>query len=313
MLQVLSLWHLLLFAFVTSSLADWTLDSPTGGAGGLDDPALQLRLDANPILPSTVTDDFSTAGVDGVLNLAKISQQHGNMGEVANVLGTDPSTFESASSSCSPLSSPGKKRRRVRRGDDSTACSAGDMFKNTPSQFKQPGAEPGKKQPPTANPGSTKTPPSANASPRIFIPKLDPIAEELSRIFLPKENRPSEDDYTCRKQGYYIPVCPLDDVQSNGGYVNFLDPCLPGTYVLCFYFISPLLDHNSLPSQSKVSAISLRMHFTNLGEKVHFMDVPEINSYAAPRFAACPYMLSKWCCQKVEIALTVRHPPPPKP
>ena len=167
MLQAFSLWHLVLFLFVTSSLADWTLDSPTGGARG---PALQLRFDANPIVPSTtVTDDFSTTGADGVLNLAQVSQDDGNMGEIANVVGIDPFTFESASSSCSPPS-PGKKRRRVRRGDDSTACSAGDMYKSTPSQFKQPAAEPGKKQPPTANPGSTKTSPSANASPRKFIP-----------------------------------------------------------------------------------------------------------------------------------------------
>ena len=89
-------WHLVLFLFVTSSLADWTLDSPTGGARG---PALQLRFDANPIVPSTtVTDDFSTTGADGVLNLAQVSQDNGNMREIANVVGTDPSTFESASS-----------------------------------------------------------------------------------------------------------------------------------------------------------------------------------------------------------------------
>lgn len=240
MLQALSLWHLGLFLFVTSSLADWTLDSPPAGGvgGGLEDPASQLRFDANPIVPSTVTDDFSTTGVEGVLNLAQVSQQDdGNIGDVASNVGIDPSTFESASSSCSPPS-PGKKRRRIRRGDDSTstACSAGDMFKNTPSQFKQPAAAPpGKKQPPTANPGSTrkKTPPSANASPRIFIPKLSPEAEQLSRVFLPKEYRPREDDYTCRKEGYYIPVCALDDIenlgQTTGGFVNYLDPCLPGT------------------------------------------------------------------------------------
>lgn len=231
MLQALSSWHLVLFLFITSSLADWSLDSPSEGPGGLDDPALQLRFDANPIVDSTVTDDFSTTGSDGVLNLAQVSQDgNGNIGEVANV-GVDSPTSEIASSACSPPS-PGKKRRRVRRGNDSTACSAGDMFKNTPSQFKQPAAKPGKQQTPTADPGS-KSPPSANASPRKFIPKLSPEAEHLSRIFLPKENRPREDDYTCRKEGYYIPVCALDDSemlgQMNGGFVNFLDPCLPGT------------------------------------------------------------------------------------
>lgn len=243
--QALSSWHyLVLFLVITSSLADWSLDSPSGGPGGLDDPALQLRFDANPIVPSTVTvtDGFSTtSGADGVLNLAQVSQD-GNIGEVANVGIDPPPTFEIASSRCSPPS-PGKKRRRVRRGNDSTACSAGDMFKNSPSQFKQPAAEPGKEQTPTADPGSKKTPPSANASPRRFIPKLSPEAEHLSRIFLPQENRPREDDYTCRKQGYYIPVCALDDSeklgQMNGGFVNYLDPCLPGTYILCIYFISP--------------------------------------------------------------------------
>lgn len=247
MLQALSSWHLVLFLFITSSLADWSLDSPSGGAGGgLDDPALQLRFDANPVVPSTVTDDFSTSEADaGVLNdLAQVSQD-GNIGEVANV-GIDPPTFQIASSGCSPPSSPpGKKRRRVRRGSDSTACPAGDMFKNTPSQFKfkQPAAEPGKQQTPTADPGS-KTPPSANASPRKFIPKLSPEAEHLSRIFLPKENRPREDDYTCRKEGYYTPVCAHDNSemlgQMNGGFVNFLDPCLPGKYPFLHLFYVPL-------------------------------------------------------------------------
>lgn len=259
MLQALSSWHLLLFLFITSSLADWTLDSPTGGAGGLDDPALQLPFDTNPILPSAMIEDFPTTRADGVLNLAKVSQQDGDMGDVANVVGTDPSIFESASSSCSPPSSQGKKRRRVKRGGDSTACSAGDMYKNTPSQFKQPAPEhrpeARKKEPPTRNIGSTKTPTSANASPRKFIPQLDPEAEELSRVFLPQENRPREDDYTCRKEGYYIPVCALNDVetldQTNGGFVNFLDPCLPGTQVRYFCFISPLLVYNPLAQPVK--------------------------------------------------------------
>lgn len=232
---------MLLFLFINSSLGDWSLDSPSGGAGGLDDLDLQLPLDVNPIVPNAVTDDFSTSGIEGAITLAQVPQD-GNIGEVAN-LGMNPSTFEVTSSRCSPPS-PGKKRRRVRRGDDSTECSAGDMFKNTPSQFKTPAkpAEPGKQQEqqtPTANPGS-KTPPSANASPRKFIPKLPPEAEELSRIFLPKENRPQEDYYTCRKEGYYIPVCARDDSellgQMNGGFVNFLDPCSPGTSFFQFYF-----------------------------------------------------------------------------
>lgn len=252
MLPSLSSWHLVLFLFITSSLADWSLDSPSGGAGGIDDPASQLRLDANPIVPNTVTDDFSTSGVDGVLNLAQVSQD-GKIGEVANI-GIDSSTFEIASSGCSPPS-PGKKRRRVRRGNDSTACSAGDMFKNTPSQFKQPSADPGKQQTPTADPGS-KTPPSANASPRKFIPKLSPEAEHLSRIFLPKENRPREDDYTCRKEGYYIPVCARDGLelmgQMNGGFVNFLDPCLPGTSFV-FVFFPSSWPHPLLPQPVKFS------------------------------------------------------------
>lgn len=237
MLQRLSAWHLLLFLFINSSLGDWSLDSPSGGAEGLDDPALQPPLDGNPIVPDAVTDDFSTRGIDGALTLAQVLQGE-DIGEVPN-LGLNPSIFEVASSHCSPPSS-GRKRRRVKRGDDSTECSAGDMFQNTPSQFKIPAkpAEPGKQrqQTPTANPGS-KTPPSANASPRRFIPKLSPEAEHLSSIFLPKENRPQEDDYTCRKTGYYIPVCAYDDSellgQMNGGFVNYLDPCSPGT---CFVF-----------------------------------------------------------------------------
>lgn len=226
MLQSLSSWRLVLFLFITSSLAYRSLDSLSGGAGGFEDPTSQLRLDVKPIVPNTVNDDFSTSGTDGILNLAQAPPQDGNIGEVDNV-GMDPSTFQEASSLCSPPS-PGKKRRRLRRGDDSSVCSAGDMFKNTPSQFK----EPGKQQTPTAAPGS-KTPPSANASPRRFIPKLSPEADHLSRIFLPKENRPREDEYTCRKEGYYIPVCAHADAelqsQLNGGFVNFIDPCLPGT------------------------------------------------------------------------------------
>lgn len=302
MLQALSLWHLVLFLFIASSLADWSLDSPSGGEGGLDDPASQLRLDANPIVPNTVTDEFSTSGVDGVLNLAQVSHD-GNIGEVANV-GIDPSTFDLASSGCSPPSS-GKKRRPVRRGDDSTACSAGDMFKNTPSQFKQPAAEPGKQQTPTADPGS-KTPPSANASPRKFIPKLSPEAEHLSRIFLPKENRPREDEYTCRKGGYYIPVCAHDDSelpgQMNGGFVNFLDPCLPGTSFV--FVLSP-----SPPPASQMLLLYLYGRM-NPEEKEQRMDVPETNRYTASRFTACPLLLSKWCCGRIEIALKVRHSPP---
>lgn len=308
MLQALSSWHLVLFLFITSSLADWSLDSPSGGEGGLDDPASQLRLDANPIVPNSVTDDFSTSGVDGVLNLAQVSHD-GNIGEVANV-GIDPSTFEIAGSGCSPPS-PDKKRRRVRRGDDSTACSAGDMFKNTPSQFKQPAAEPGKKQTPTADPGS-KTPPSANASPRKFIPKLSPEAEHLSSIFLPKENRPREDEYICRKQGYYIPVCARDaselSGQMNGGFANFLDPCLPGTSFVFVLSPSPW----ATPSPPPASQLFLLYLYGRMNpeEKEQSMDVPETNKYTASGSDACPLLLSKWCCGRVEIALKVRRSPP---
>lgn len=229
MLQPLSSWHLLLFLFITSSsLADWSLDSPYGGAGGLDESASQLRLDRNPIVPNTVTDDFSTSGTDGgVLDLAQVPQV-GNIGGLPADLGMDPLAFEVASP-CSPPS-PGKKRRRVRRDE----CSAGDMFKNIPSQFREPAkpAKPRKEQTPTANPGSN-TPPSANASPRKFIPVLGPEAKHLSRIFLPDNLRPSEDDYTCRKEGYYIPVCAQDRLEllgrtSGGAFVNFLDPCFTG-------------------------------------------------------------------------------------
>lgn len=282
MLQPLLLWHLLLFLlYITSpSLADWSLDSSGGGgagAGGLDDPALQLRLDRNPIVANTVTDDFSTSGTTdgGVLNFEQVPPENANIGEVpANVdLGMDPSAFEVvASSRCFPPSAGKKRRRRqrvvIRRGDDSTECSAGDMFKNTPSQFKKP---PGKEQQtPTADPGS-KTPPSANASPRKFIPKLVPEAEELTRIFLPKDNRPSEDHSTCRKEGYSIPVCAHDDSKSlgrlSGGYANFLDPCYPGTSLFLFLFIFSLPLAPPTPSsapkasqQSNVLTISLRMH-----------------------------------------------------
>lgn len=233
MLQPLSSWHLLLFLFITSSsLADWSLDSPYGGAGGLDESASQLRLDKNPIVSNTVTDDFSTSGTDGGgLNLAQVPQV-GNIGGLPADLGIDPPAFKVASPCSRP--SPGKKRRRVRRDE----CSAGDMFKNIPSQFKEP-AKPRKEQTPTANPGSN-TPPSANASPRKFIPVLDPEAKHLSRIFLPDHLRPSEDDYTCRKEGYYIPVCAQGSSEllgrtSGDAFVNFLDPCFP-CKSFCFLF-----------------------------------------------------------------------------
>lgn len=229
-MKPLSSWRcFLLLAFITSSLADWNLDSSSGG-GGLDDEVFQLFLDGNPIAPNAVTDEFSTSTTDGVPNLAQVPQD-GNVEGISKV-GKDPSTLEVASGCYPP--SPGMKRRRVRRGD-SAMCSAGDTFKNTPSQFTQPGTQ---NIPPSVDPG-TKRPPSANASPRRFIPKLDPETEQLSRVFLPKGNRPRQDDYFCRKQGYYIAVCAHQDFeilgQNSGGYVNFLDPCTPRTH----FFISP--------------------------------------------------------------------------
>lgn len=231
-MQPLSSWHLLLLLFITSSLADWSLDSPWEG-GGSDEPASQLRLDGNPIVPNAVTDEFSTGTTDGVPNYAQVSQDE-NVGGESNV-GNEPSTVEVASG-CSPPSSPGKRRRRVRRGDP-TSCPSGFTFENTPSQFKKP-TEPGRQQtPPTEDPG-TKKAPSANASPRKFIPKLSPEAEHLSGVFLPKENRPHEDDYTCRKAGFNIAVCAHDDSglqdQSGSSFVNFLDPCFPCTSLFLF-------------------------------------------------------------------------------
>lgn len=224
-MQRKSSWHFLLLLFVTSSIADWSLDSPSVG-GGLDDPALQLRLDWNS---NGVPDEYPTSTTNGVLDLAQEPQDE-NVGGVKSI-GKDP--FEVASG-CSPPP-PGRKRRRVRRGDP-TSCPSGYTFQNTPSQFKEP-TEPGRQKTPTTNPG-TKKAPSANASPRIFIPKLSPEAEHLSKVFLPKENRPQEDDYTCRKQGYYIPVCAHGDSESlglmSGSYVNYLDPCYPCTPLFLF-------------------------------------------------------------------------------
>lgn len=88
--------------------------------------------------------------------------------------------------------------------------------------------------------------------------------------------------------------------------------CLVRTSFVFVFLISPLLDHTLSSSESNVSAVSLRMHFTNPEEKAQSVDGPEINRYAAPRFAACPYLLSKWCCRRVELASTVRHSPPPQ-
>lgn len=219
-MQPLSSWHLLLLLFITSSIADWSLDSPSEG-GGLDEPASQLRLDGNLIVPNAVTDGFSTGTTDGVPNLAQVPQDE-NVAGVSNV-GNDLSTFEVASG-CSSPSSPGKKRHRVRRGD-STSCPSG----YSPSQFKKP----------TEPDPETKKAPSANASPRKFIPKLSPEAEHLSRVFLPKESRPMEDDYTCRKEGFLIAVCAREDSelqgQSSVSFVNFLDPCFPCTS----FFLTP--------------------------------------------------------------------------
>lgn len=234
-MQPLSSWHLLLLLFITSALADSSLDSPSGG-GGLDDPALQLRLDGNPIVSNAVTDDFSTSTTDAVPSLAQVPQD-GNAEGITTV-GKDTSTFEVAGGCSSPP--PGKKLRRVRR-DDSTSCSSGYTFPNTPSQFKEP---------PRADPETKKTP-SANASPRKFIPKLPPEAEELAKVFLPKGSRPQADDYTCRKQGYYIPVCAHDDSELLGltttGYVNYLDPCYPCTSFFFFYsFPFPQSQHLSM-------------------------------------------------------------------
>lgn len=223
-MQLPSSWHFLLL-FVTSSIADWSLDSPSA-AGSLDDPALQLRLDWNS---NGITDGSPTSTIDGVPTFARVPQDE-NVGGVENV-GEDP--FEVASG-CSPPP-PGKRRRRVRRGDP-TLCSSGYSFQNTPSQFKET-TEQRRQQKPTTNPG-TKKAPSANASPRRFVPQLSPEAEHLSKVFLPQENRPQSDDYTCRKEGYYIPVCAHEDSESLGlmgaRYVNFLDPCYPCTSLFLF-------------------------------------------------------------------------------
>ena len=46
-------------------------------------------------------------------------------------------------------------------------------------------------------------------------------------------------------------------------------------------------------------------------EKQEILEIPEINNYAVPQFGSCPPLLDGWCCQRVEITLTVRCSLPP--
>lgn len=43
------------------------------------------------------------------------------------------------------------------------------------------------------------------------------------------------------------------------------------------------------------------------------IEIPKINNYAVPQFGSCPPLLDGWCCQRVEITLTVRCPLTPPP
>ncbi len=229
-MQPLSAW---VFLFIASSLADWTLNSPSGVSVD-GDPVLQSPPEGNTINNYPVTNELPTSTTDGVINLAQVPLDQNN--GLAN-MAAEPSTFEIANG-CSPQQ-PGKKRRTRRDGE---MCAPGDSLKNpnnNPSQLTDSHPK---------NP-KTREAPSANASPRRYIPPLDPEAKQLLPLFLPKQSWPSEDDSVCREGGYRTPVCApqsADDmgVSSSYDFVNFLDPCSP-----CTCLVSFLPAHNN-PQQS---------------------------------------------------------------